>query len=204
MSRCAPLYSRAVPARLPRALVQVAADSLVVTHADGRWQTLALNGCAVSTGDGVYAKRFVRHMVVEGPSERLDLITPPDKGAIAPQVASVPNVRSGAAVVGDAVWQTLSDWFGRGGRLSGCTVAELARLACIATPQFAVIIGEVAASVAAAMAWERIGPMRGGNDLKTTLRPLQEAARTSPAAADALVAALAATALHRRLRRWGR
>jgi len=61
----------------------------------------------------------------------------------------------------------------------------------IATPQFAIAIGEVAAQVALEMIWERNGPLRGGADLAHSLRPLYDAARRSPRASDALVAALA-------------
>src|SRR5690606_36253825 len=120
--------------------------------------------------------------------------------AIAPRAARLPGVPEGAEVVETAVWEALADWLHTSGRLSGRTVAELARLACVATPQFAVEIGELAAAVAADMIWERCGPMRDSGGMRNLLRPLQEAAQRSPRAADALMAALAATAALRRSR----
>ena len=126
-------------------------------------------------------------------SDRADLITPPDEGAIAPRGARLPAAPDSAAVVDASEWDALADWLRSGGRLGGRTVAELARLACIASPQFAVVIGEVAAKVAAEMIWEDRGPMRRSANMRHSLRPLQEAARANPRAADALVAALAVT-----------
>jgi len=82
------------------------------------------------------------------------------------------------------------DWLRGGGRPGGRTVAELACLACIATSQFAMTLGEWAAQVAHEMTWERQGPMRSGAALRHPLRPLEEAASRSASAAEALVAAL--------------
>ena len=95
-----------------------------------------------------------------------------------------------------------------GGRFAGCSIADLARLAAIATPPFAVLIGEVAAQRALELAWAARGPLRGGFDLDpvlqpvldTILHPLIAAARQSSRVAEALVAALAHAAGARRMR----
>jgi hypothetical protein len=82
------------------------------------------------------------------------------------------------------------------------SVADLARLACIATPQFAVLIGEVAARRALELVWMVSGPLRGLHDLDAALQPLTDAARSSPRAGDALISALAhAAGITRRRRR---
>lgn len=169
-------------------------------------------------------RRFVRMLVLEresantnvprrsrdrdGHDERLIcLITPPDHGAVAPNVVSVPEAPADAAVVEPRVWEALADWMLNGGRLAACSIPDLARLACIATPQFAVLIGEVAAQRALEHMWEGKGPLRMGFDptdaqyLDAALSPLAEAAKHSPRAGEALVSALshaAGAARHRR------
>jgi hypothetical protein len=178
-------------------------DLLLLTMPDGRWRGVSLNGARFAVTDAACAQRFVRHLSIavtddRGDDDRVDLITPPDEGAIAPRAARLPGVPDEAAVVDVDVWEAAVDWLRGGGRLGGRSVAELARLACIATPQFALAIGEWAAQVAVEMIWERSGPMRGGADLRHALHALQVAARTSPRAADALVAALACSAALRR------
>lgn len=118
------------------------------------------------------------------------MITPPETGAIAPRALGLPGVPDDVAIVEIDEWDAVLDWLHGHCRLSGRTVRELAQLACIASPQFAIAIGEWAARVAAEMTWENRGPMRGGAvDLRFSLRPLEEAARRSPRAQDALVAA---------------
>jgi hypothetical protein len=201
MGRRSALYTRPEPTRVARARVELERDLLFITMPDGRWRNLTLNGCTFVAGDATRTHRFVRHLSIILAGERADLITPPDEGAIAPRGARLPEAPEGAAVVDPSEWDAVADWLSSGGRLGGRTVAELSHLACIATPQFAVIIGEIAAKVAAEMIWEKSGPMRGGADMRHSLRPLQEAARTHPRAADALVAALAATAMMRSSRR---
>jgi hypothetical protein len=94
-------------------------------------------------------------------------------------------------IVAGAVWDTVVGWIRGGGRLGGRTIVELARLACVATPTFAIAIGECVAHVAAELTWERLGPMRGGGSFVQMLQPLEEAAAGSPRAAEALVAAMA-------------
>jgi hypothetical protein len=98
-------------------------------------------------------------------------------------------------------WEILADWVIGGGRLGACTISELARLSTIATPAFAVLIGEVAAQRALELAWVSRGPLRGGIDLDAALYPLVVAARFSQRAAEALVSALAHAAGSTRRRR---
>lgn len=198
MGRCTALYSNALQAPAPRTEVELARDELFLRFPDGRWSHVALHGCHVSVSDAACSQRFVRCLALDSERARLDLITPPDRGAIAPRAAGLPGVSHDAAVVETSSWEALADWLLSGGRLAGRTVAELARLACVATPQFAVIIGQLAARVAAEMIWDRCGPMRDSGGMPNALRPLAEAARSSARAADAFMAArAAASVLHR-------
>ncbi len=201
MSRCRALYSKATLTRHPRARAELERDELVLVLPDGTLRRLSLNGCRFETRDAERNQRFVRHLALESPRERADLITPPDEGAIAPRAARLPRSPDDVVIIESHTFDALVNWLTVGGRLSSFTVAELARLACIATPQFAVALGELAAKVAAEMIWETAGPMRGGADVWHSLRPLQDAARSSPRAADALFAALAASAAVRAARR---
>lgn len=207
MGRCTALYSNALLAPAPRTQVELARDELFLRFPDGRWQRVALHGCRVTVSDAASSvmvsdaacsQRFVRRLALDSECARLDFITPPERGAIAPRAAGLPGVSHDAAVVETSSWEALADWLLSSGRLAGRTVAELARLACVATPQFAVIIGQLAARVAAEMSWDRCGPMRDSGGVPNALRPLAEAARSSPRAADAFMAARAAAAvLHR-------
>jgi hypothetical protein len=141
-------------------------------------------------------------LLLERDHERHVIITPPDHGAVAPNVVRLPEAPDDAAIVDDHAWDALADWITGGGRLAGCSIADLARLAAIATPQFAVLIGEVAAQRALELVWATRGPLRGAGDVESALHPLIAAARHSPRVAEALVAALAhaAGALPRRRR----
>jgi hypothetical protein len=161
-------------------------------------------------------RRFVRMLVLERPrdgesggpawpersAERIVVITPPDQGAVAPNVVFLPEAPADAAIVDDRAWDALADWLLGGGRLAACSIADLARLACIATPQFAVLIGEVAAQRALEQVWAASGPLRGGQDLDSALQPLVDAAKHSPRASEALTSALAHAAGASRRRRW--
>ena len=156
-------------------------------------------------------RRFVRMLVIErspaegdlyeGEDERIVVITPPDEGAVAPGVVRVPEAPSDAAILDDRVFDALADWLVGGGRLSACSISDLARLASIATPQFAVLIGEVAAQRALEYVWTESGPLRGGFDLDSALQPLIDAAKTSARAGEALISALSHAAGARRRRR---
>jgi hypothetical protein len=194
MPRSTALYRDDSLVPMPRASVQLDQDELVLGLADGAWRRVCLDGASVGVADAAYHRRFVRMLSVERGAERADLITPPDHGAIAPRVARLPLAPVDCAVVDDPVWEIVVDWVISGGRIAGRTVAELARLATIATPQFALVLGELAAQAAIDMVWEHAGPLRGGADVVHSLLPLHEAARTSVRAADALVAALSVCA----------
>jgi hypothetical protein len=185
----------------PRAEVALSSSALQIQFADGRSRWLDLDGCANEVVDATFRRRFVRMLTLERAGERLALITPPDHAAIAPRAAHLPAAPDDAAVIEDEPWQVVVDWVRSGGRLSALSVAELARLATVATSPFALIIGEVAAQVAVEMVWEQAGPLRGGAALADALAPLYRTARASQTAAEALVAALAAGALTRRRRR---
>jgi hypothetical protein len=148
-------------------------------------------------------RRFVRMLILERDGERIVVITPPEHGAVAPNVVFLPEAPADAAIIDDHAWDALAEWLLGGGRLSACSIADLARLACIATPQFAVLIGEVAAQRALEHVWDAHGPLRGGGDLDSVLQPLVDAAKHSPRASEALVSALShAAGASRRRRRW--
>lgn len=221
-----------MPYRPARAEVQLEADTLVLVMPDGRMRRHALDGVDATTSDGCVAqpsargsepdivrtpgaaaaaparvlRRFVRMLVLDRDGDRHVVITPPDRGAVAPNVVSLPEAPLDAAVIDTHAWEALADWLGVGGRLSACSITDLARLACIATPQFAVLIGEVAAQRALEHVWAATGPLRGGSDLDSALQPLVDAAKLSPRASEALVSALAhaagATRRRRRIPRW--
>jgi hypothetical protein len=221
------LYRDPVPYRPARAQVQLESDALGLVMPEGRTRWVPLDGIAATTADGCVAqpsargssediarlpraapaaprvlRRFVRMLVLERGGERHVVITPPDHGAVAPNVVSVPEAPVDAAVIDTRAWDALSEWLLCGGRLSACSIQDLARLACIATPQFAVVIGEVAAQRALEIVWSHTAPLRGGFDLDTALQPLVDAAKYSPRASEALVSALshAAGAARRRRR----
>jgi hypothetical protein len=203
------LYDDPVPYRAARAEVQLDTDTLLLVMPGGWTRRHVLHGVAATTSDGYVAlpprgaRRFVRMLILEREGERDVVITPPDQGAVAPKIVGVPEAPAGAAVVDAPSWEALADWLLGGGRLAACSIAELSRLACISTPQFAVLIGEVAAQRALELAWFAHGPLRGGSDLESALVPLVIAAKDSPRAAEALVSALAhAAGASRRRRRW--
>ena len=190
------LYRDPVPFRPARAHVQLDPDELLVEMPDGKTRRHDLDGVAAAVSDGFVReslpsgrvqRRFVRMLALE----RVTVITPPEQGAVAPNVVRVPEAPHDAAIVDAPTWDALAEWLLGGGRLAAWSIAELARLACIATPQFAVIIGEVAAERALELVWVAAGPLRGTTDLDAALQPLVDAARESARAAEALVAALA-------------
>jgi hypothetical protein len=198
------LYRDPAPFRPARAEVQLDVDVLVLAMPDGRQRRHVLDGTSATLLDGFMAargartridarpeRRFVRMLILERDHERHVIITPPDRGAVAPNVVRLPEAPDEAAIVEDHVWDVLADWIMGGGRLAGFSVADLARLAAIASPQFAVLIGEVAAERALELAWAARGPLRGAEGVESALHPLATAARQSPRVAEALVAALA-------------
>ncbi len=200
-----------MPFRPARAEVELEADALLLRMPDGLQRRHLLDGCVPTAVDGFvearidtrWERRFVRMLILEGRYEHHVVITPPDQGAVAPNVVRVPEAPAGAAIIDGRAWEALSEWVLGGGRLAACAIADLARLAAIATPQFALLIGEVAAQRALELVWAARGPLRGGSDLEGALRPFVEAAKHSPRAAEALVSALAHVAGSvRRRRRW--
>lgn len=203
------LYRDPIPFRSARAEVQLEADALLLRMPDGRSRFIGLDGCVPVTSDGVaianidarLERRFVRMLVLEREHDHEVVITPPDQGAVAPNVVRVAEAPADAAIVDGRAWDAIADWVMGGGRLAACAIADLARLAVIATPQFAVLIGEVAAQRALELCWAARGPLRGGADLETSLQPLVEAARDSPRAAEALISAFAHAAGATRRRR---
>jgi len=192
MVRCRALYSRA-RARSPRATLELAQNTVTLRMPDGRCRALPLNGSRFVVRDASSDSRFVRHLQLALSDGRADLITPPDEGAIAPRAAQLPGVPIEAAVIDRHAWDAFVDWLQGGGRMGGRSIAQLARLTRIASASFALTIGEFAARVAVEMTWERRGPLRGGSDVRHSLRPLEQAANHDPRAAEALVAALAHT-----------
>ena len=196
--------------RPARAEIQLDSDTLILVMPGGWMRRQTLDGVLATTSDGYVAhpldtrgaRRFVRMLILERAGERNVVITPPDQGAVAPNVVRVPEAPHGSAVVDARAWEALSEWLLGGGKLASCSIADLARLACISTPQFAVLIGEVAAQRALELAWVSSGPLRGGSDLESALLPLVVAAKDSPRAAEALVSALAHAAGATRRRRF--
>jgi hypothetical protein len=194
------LYRDFVNERSARAEVQLESDALVLVMPDGRMRWHALDGVHAMTSDGCAAtragggrtsRRFVRMLILERDGDRSFVITPPDVGAVAPNVVRVPEAPADSAIIDVRAWEALADWVLGGGRLAGCSVAELAQLACIATAQFAALIGEVAAQRALELSWAAGGPLRGSSELEWALQPLYDSARASPRANEALVSALA-------------
>jgi hypothetical protein len=208
------LYRDPAPFRPARAEVQLDSDGVLLVMPDGRQRRHGLDGCAATLLDGFVAvrvaltridarpeRRFVRMLILERDHERHVIITPPDHGAVAPNVVRLPEAPDEAAIIDDQAWDPLVDWIMGGGRFTGCSIADLARLAAIAAPQFAVLIGEVAAQRALELVWAARGPLRGVDDVESALHPLVTAARHSPRVAEALIAALAHAAGATRRRR---
>jgi hypothetical protein len=187
----------------PRALVALDAAELSVSLPGGSARRVTLDGCHAQIADAEHRRRFVRMLTIERGSERTALITPPERGTIAPRAVPVPRAPDDAAILDEKPWEVIAEWVMRGGRLAGLTVAELAALAAIATPGFAIVLGEIAAAAALELVWEEAGPLRGGVDVDAGLQPLYVAARGSARAAEALVAALAVCAVRRARRRAG-
>ncbi len=200
-----------MPFKSACAKVQLESDVLLVEMPDGWSRRHVLDGVTATIDDGFVMarrdgdrveRRFVRMLQLERGGRHVAVITPPERGAVAPNVVRIPEAPHDAAIVEPGVWEALAEWLIGGGRLGALSVAELARLACIATPQFAVLIGEVAARRALDLVWVAAGPLRGLHDLDAALQPLADAARASPRASEALISALAhAAGVTRRRRR---
>lgn len=177
--------------------MEIGGAELLLTLPDGRERAFALEGADLAVGDATFTQRFVRHLHLATGAAELDLITPPEQGAIAPRAAQLPRAPDEAGIVDRPVFDILVEWLLGGGRLGGRTIEDLARLARLASPGFAVVIGERAGQLALEGTWPFGGPMRGGaigDDLRRRLQPLEAAARDSERAGYALVAALSACA----------
>lgn len=215
------LYRDPAPFRPARAEVQLDADVLLLTMPDGKPRRHPLDGHAATLLDGLFvergtprtharpARRFVRLLILEREApelrwrddpearrerdapQRLVILTPPERGAVAPNVVRLPEAPDDAAIVDEHVWEALAEWIMNGGRFAAYAMADLARLAAIATPRFAAVIGQVAAQRALELVWATRGPLRGVHDLESALRPLIAAAQRSPRIAEALRAARA-------------
>lgn len=205
------LYRDPIPFRPARAEIQLDPDALLLRMPDGRNRRHLLDGTEAYATDGFVLaridarleRRFVRMLILESKYERTVVITPPDQGAVAPNVVRVPEAPAEAAIVDVRAWDALAEWVLGGGRLAACAIEDLARLAAIASAQFAVLIGEVAAQRALELVWGARGPLRGALDVDAALQPLTDAARESPRAAEALVSALSHAAGASRRRRRG-
>ena len=204
------LYRDHVPFHPARAEVQLEPDALLVRlpHLPGGRRyaldgcdPIVIDGCVAVTRYGTTQRRFVRMLILDRASERQVMITPPDQGAVAPGVVRVPEAPSEAAILELRTWTAITDWVIGGGRFAACSIGELAALAAIATPQFAVLIGEVVAQRALELIAMASHPLRGGSDLDSIIQPLTDVARDSPQAAEALVSALAHLAIPLRRRR---
>ncbi len=189
------LYANTQTQPTLRAVVEVDREVLIISKPDGGNDRVQLPGALHSVCDAVQRRRFVGHLRISTSQNRVDLITPPEKGAIAPRVAALPSVPATATVIDVVSWEALRDWIETGGRFTGRTIAELALLARIASSQFAITLGELAAATAVQIACQRGSPMRRGVDVSWLLRPFEQAARSSARAADALVAAFAHIAM---------
>jgi hypothetical protein len=204
------LYRDPIPFRPERAEVQLEGAAVTLRMADGRSRRHVLDGVTATITDGFVAariddrgeRRFVRMLVLERGGDKNAVITPPDQGAVAPNVVRLPQAPADASIVDARAWESLADWVVGGGRLASWSIADLASLATISTPQFAVVIGEVAAERALEQVWASGGPLRGGaSDFDTVLQPLADAARQSSRASEALVSALSHAAGASRRRR---
>ncbi|MFT3695806.1 MAG: hypothetical protein QM831_21895 [Kofleriaceae bacterium] len=201
-----------MPFKSARSTVHLDDDTLVLELPTGWTERFILDGMDVEIVDGFVAvprsggrveRRFVRMLELSKKSLRFVLLTPPEDGMIAPNIVRIPEAPYESAILATPTWEAVAEWLIGGGRLGALAVADLARLACIATPQFAAMIGEVAARRALDLVWVASGPLRGVHDLDAALQPLSDAARHSTRAAEALVAALAHAAglTKRKLRR---
>ncbi|MBT8494809.1 MAG: hypothetical protein KJO07_17260 [Deltaproteobacteria bacterium] len=194
MGKLAALRTHAVEIRA-RTVIEVDLSALVLTPPGGRPTRVDLARCAFTARDAELFKRFVRHLRISRDAEHIDLVTPPEEGSIAPRVARLPAAPSLSFVIDRPDFDVIACWLARGGSLRGQTVAELARLAMVATSSYAVHIGEWAAQVAVDMTSDVCGPLRGCASPRQVLAPLMQAARTSERASEALVAALAKSAV---------
>src|SRR5579862_3535880 len=95
LGRLAALYRDPVPFCPARAELQLEADALYLLMPTGRTRRHALDSVDASVIDGFVIdgarRRFVRMLTLEGDHDRNVIITPPEQGAVAPNVVRVPE-----------------------------------------------------------------------------------------------------------------
>src|SRR5512136_2935659 len=111
------LYRDPAPFRPARAEVQLEPDVVVLDMPDGRQRRHPLDGCSATQLDGFVVarglppidarRRFVRMLILERDGEHHAIITPPDHGAVAPNVVRLPEAPDDAAIVDDHAWDAL-------------------------------------------------------------------------------------------------
>jgi hypothetical protein len=174
------------------AIVEVSPRELVVVG-NGVVERYSLMDCRYELRDARCSNRFVRHLAIDGADGVIDLITPPEIGAIAPRAARLPEMLEPTAVIAGELMVVLVDWLDNRRRLIGHTVVELALLSRLASASYAIAIGERAADLIAGMTWEVGSPLRssaaGGRH--QLLAPFEIQATVSDRANLALMAALA-------------
>src|SRR5207249_2382405 len=104
-------------------------DALLLVMPGGWMRRHSLDGVSATTSDGVVAarighggarvqRRFVRMLILEREGSRTFVITPPDQGAVAPNVVRVPEAPAEAVVIDIRAWEALAEWTLGGGRLA--------------------------------------------------------------------------------------
>ena len=113
-------------------LATYSAFGVLLRMPDGRVRRHVLDGCSPSVVDGFVAaaidgrweRRFVRMLVLDTGAERNIVITPPDHGAVAPNVVRVAEAPGDAAIIDEHEWEALAEWVLGGGRLGACAISE--------------------------------------------------------------------------------
>ncbi len=161
-----------------------------------------LSGCDFGLSDARYHHRFVRHLQISRRfglgTARLDLITDPRLGMIAPRAARLLDLTEATAIITAAQLATVTRWLDGNRRLLGLSISDLARLSSVASVVFAVAIGERAADLTTQMSWERGLPLRSSpfTNSRALLSPFEQQAAHSERAHLALMAALAHMGRH--------
>src|SRR4051812_27737582 len=108
------LYRDPVPFKSACAKVQLEAELLLVEMPDGWTRRHVLDGVTTTIGDGFthvqrsggrLERRFVRMLTLERAGRHVAVITPPEQGAVAPNVVRVPEAPHDAAIVEGPTWE---------------------------------------------------------------------------------------------------
>ncbi len=170
--------------------IQVEQGRVSIITANGEWRSMSLDVYHCETRDASCGGRFVKQLLIGGKVNE-SFITPPEEGAIAPRASGLPAVElPSCSVLASDTWQCLANWLIGGATLAGRTTEDLAMIATIASPQFAIIIGEQVAMATLALAVDVCSPMRRSFQKQWGLSPLRQRAKKSERARDALLAAL--------------